>query len=59
MDRMPAGLLDEALLFQVLPKLLGVHVVSALVDVHEIRDSAGLGDGFGGGDEGVRDGNGD
>src|SRR5579863_5113687 len=48
-----AGLVGCALLFQILSKLLRVHVVSAFVDVDELRKSSRLRNGFGGGDEGV------
>ena len=49
-----AGIVDRALLFKILAKLCGVHVVGPLVDVHELGQRAGLRDRFGGGDEGMR-----
>ena len=45
--------------FQVLPKLLGIHVISAFVDIHEIGPRPGLGDRLRRGDERVRDRDGD
>ena len=39
------------------PPVCGIHVVGALVDIDEFGGRPGLGDGFGGGDERVRDGN--
>ncbi len=54
----PAGI-GRALLLQIFAQPLRVHVVGALVDVHKFRMRAGLRNGFGGGDEGVRHGDDD
>ena len=46
---------EVALCFQVFLKFHGIHGVSALIDIHEVRTSAGLGDGLGGRDKSVGD----
>src|SRR2546427_5686985 len=46
---------DVAPRFQVSLKFPGIHGVSALIDIHEVRTSAGLGDGLGGCDKSVGD----
>ena len=49
----------RALRFQVLPQLLGIHVVGALVDVDEFGKRTSLRNRFRGGNECVRDGDDD
>src|ERR1700719_4839890 len=46
--------IEVAILFEVFPQFLGIEGVSPFVDVHERDVSSRLGDGFGCGDERVR-----
>ena len=52
----PVRRIDSTLRFQILAQLLGIHVVSARVDIDKVRARSCLRDRFRGGDERMRNG---